>query len=248
MHTKETSIYYAFCIAAFVIGNIILYFIISMYRQHVKHRQLYKANIEDIINAREKERERIAADLHDDLGPILSAVKLKLLAINEEACNQYQLISDSLNFTDALANRIRFIANDLMPDALLNNGLVSAVEDFILHLTATGKLKIIFDHRNIPAIPQTIAIHTYRMIQEIILNTLRHANATQITIDLSCNSSTLIINTADDGLGFNYENHGNKKPGMGLGNIQNRTDMLCGKMFVNSKPGKGTQYRIEIPL
>jgi signal transduction histidine kinase len=248
MDTKETSIYYAFLIAAIVVGNIIVYFIISIYRQHLKHRQLYRENIEDIINAREKERARIAADLHDDLGPVLAAVNLKLSGINERSCPQYELVTDSLKFIDALANRVHFIANDLMPDSLLNNGPVSAMEDFITHITANSTLKIVFNHTVLPALSQTKSIHIYRILQEITLNTLRHAKAGRLFIKILQDNNRVIISTADDGQGFNYERSKNKQTGLGLSNIQNRTDMLHGWLFLSSKPGKGTQYRIEIPL
>lgn len=248
MDTKETTIYRAALIAAAVIGTIILYFIIFIFRQQRKHRLLYKAKIEAEITTLEKERERIAADLHDDLGPILSAAKFKIAGISTPTGEDVKLAAESLGFIDTILGRIRFIANDLMPNTLLRDGPVSAIEEFIYQMSLNSTLKISFQQRNVPPIPQSQAIHIYRILQEIIHNTVKHANAKRLTIKLFRSGNNLVIATADDGRGFKYDTAGKEQYGRGLSNLQSRTEILSGEMHLRSRPRKGTSYTIEIPI
>lgn len=248
MDTKETTAYHAVLIAAAVIGTIIAYFIIAIIRQQRKHRLLYKAKIEAEITTLEKERTRVAADLHDELGPTLSAAKFKLGSIEGVTGEDEKMITDAILYIDTILQQVRHIANDLMPNTLLRNGPISAIEEFIDHMTGNSSLKISFHHTNIPGLPQSQAVHVYRIIQEIIHNTVKHANARELKIELYANKNKLIIATADDGKGFNYNTMHKENNGLGLSNLRSRTDILSGSIHVSSKPGKGTRFTIEIPL
>lgn len=248
MDTKETTTYYAVLIAAAVIGTIIIYFIVSVFRQQRKHRFLYKAYIESEIATLEKERARIAADLHDELGPTLSAAKFKLGSIDSATGDDVKMITDSVQYIDTIIQQLRLIANDLMPKTLLRYGAVSAIEEFIHHMSANSTLKISFHHNNVPALPQSQAIHIYRILQEIIHNTIKHANATQLKIKMFRLKNKLIIATVDDGKGFDYVSVNAQKNGLGLSNLQSRTDMLSGEIHISSGAGKSTHYTIRIPL
>lgn len=246
MDTKETSVYQAVLIAASVIGTIILYFIISVIRQQRKHRLLYQAKLSAEIIALEKERTRVAADLHDELSPTLSAVKFKIENIDPHKNNAEQMISDSLKYIDSILHQVRHIAYGLMPITLIRNGLVPAIEEFIGHTTAGSKLNIEFQYRNIPELPQETSIHIYRILQEIIHNSIKHARATKLKIEIRYRQNILHIATTDNGQGFNITDSGNA--GMGLNNIRSRTEMLAGELHIRSAPGKGTGFSIQVPL
>ena len=248
MDTKETTVYHTVLIAAAVIGTIISYFIMSIIRQQRKHRLLYKAKIEAEITTLEKERTRVAADLHDELGPTLSAAKFKLSSIEAVTGEDAKMVTEAIHYIDTILQQVRHIANDLMPNTLLRNGPVSAIEEFIGHMTANSTLNISFHQNHIPALPQSQAIHIYRIIQEIIHNTVKHANATQLKIELYKDKNKLIIAAADDGKGFRYNAMRKEKNGLGLGNLRSRTEILSGELHIFSRPGKGTRFTIEIPL
>jgi len=248
MDTKESTTYHAVLIAAAVIGTIIFYFIVSVIRQQRKHRLLYKAKIEAEITTLEKERARVAADLHDELGPTLSAVKFKLASIEKLNGEDAVTITKASHYIDTILHQVRNIANDLMPNTLLRKGPADAIEEFIDHMTVNSGLKISFRPENMPVIPQSHAIHVYRIIQEIIHNTVKHAGATKLKIELYAHKNKFIIATADDGKGFNYNTMIKEKNGLGLSNLRSRTEILSGELHVSSRPGKGTTFIIEIPI
>lgn len=248
MDTKETAIYRAALIAAAIIGTIILYFVVFIFRQQRKHRRLYKAKIEAEITTLEQERARIAADLHDDLGPILSSAKFQLAGITSADENDAQLVKNAVQHINNIMVRLRYIANNLMPDTLLRYGPVPAIEEFITQLSASSNLKITVYQHHLPVIPKAQSIHVFRILQEIIHNTVKHANAKKLVIKLSGTKNKLLIATADDGSGFNVTKANREQAGRGLNNLRSRTDILSGELFVSTAPGKGTRYTIEIPL
>lgn len=247
MDPKETSTYYAVLIAASVIGTIILYSIVSVIRLQRKHLRFYKAKLRAEVDTLEKERARVAADLHDDLGPTLSAIKFKIACIGQDPAENEKLAETSMQYIDDLLQQIRNISFDLMPIILIRNGLVPALQEFISQINESNKLKIEFDCDELAPVPQQASIHIYRILQEIIHNTLKHADASRLKIIMYSKTGRLYIATADDGKGFDM-NKMTRESGMGLQNFRNRTEILSGEMYTKSYPSKGTQHFIEIPL
>ena len=248
MDAHEATIYSAILITGVIIGIIIIYFIVSIIRHQRRNIELYKSKIVAEIATLEKERARIASDLHDELGPILSSIKFKINSIdinNEE--DKFQLEKASTHIDDII-HRMREISNGLMPNTLLRKGPVFAVEEFINQIIKTDKLLIEFKHYDIPEIPREKAIHLYRIIQEIIHNTVKHARAGKLKIELKSVNGSLVLLSEDNGAGFDYPAASKEHYGLGLRNLLSRTELLEGSMFVDSKPGKGTKFTIEIPL
>jgi two-component system NarL family sensor kinase len=248
MDTKETTIYQAILMAAGIIGSIIIFLVISLIRQHRRRLRLYRSKVETEITTLENERTRIAADLHDELGPLLSAVKFKPSGIHPSLAEEEKLIDQSNIHIDAIILKMRQVANDLMPNILLRKGAVYAMDAFSNYITANFKLEIQFVAAGIPELPQDKAIHLYRIFQEIVHNTLKHAQAKKLNIRLFTEGNNLVLLTQDNGIGFNYENIAGESPGLGLHNMESRTEMLKGNMVITSKPGIGTQVHIKIPL
>jgi signal transduction histidine kinase len=120
-----------------------------------------------------------------------------------------------------------------------------AVEEYISKIEATGKLRIPFTHPDRVDLPTDTSIHVYRALQEVIHNCIKHAQASQVEIRMEQDDRLLKIWCRDNGKGFDYAT---ASKGIGLNSLKNRTEILGGKMTLESKPGKGTAFLFEIPL
>jgi len=247
MDAQETSLYTAILIASIIIGIIIIYFVVSIITQQRKNLELHKRNILTEITALEKERSRIATDLHDELGPLLSAVKMKInsfeLADEED---QAEIVRTNQHI-DSMLKRVREISFDLMPSALLRKGLVVAIKEFADYIMKSNALHINIHTKEAINLPEQKAVNIYRIMQEVIHNTLKHANASQLTIELYKEKNKLVLKTHDDGVGFNADALG-PNTGLGLRSLLSRTEIMNGTMFLDTTKGAGTSFTFEIPL
>ena len=246
MDAKETSLYTAVLIVSVVIGTIITYFIISIVRQHRRSLQLYKQSIQTEITTLEKERVRMAADLHDEVGPVLSSIKLRIGSIDVLTVDDQLEIEKTSLQIDNLIKRMREISFDLMPNSLIRKGLPEALGEFIDYCSKNGDLEIKFSYTPL-TITRQQSINLYRIVQEVIHNTRKHAKANRLQIELKQEKQLIVLATNDNGVGFNYHDKVKDAGGMGLHNLLSRTEMMGGKMFIDSKKGRGTTYIFEIP-
>jgi signal transduction histidine kinase len=247
MDAQETRIYTSVIITAIVLGTIITYFIISILRQQKKNMELHKQNILAEITQIEKERARIAADLHDDLGPLLSAVKMKINSFELSQKNQEEIIKTNQHIDDIL-KRIREISFDLMPNSLLRKGLFMAIKEFIGYLNNNSGFNFIFNGDPNIKLSEQRSINIYRIIQEIVHNAIKHSRATELKIELDTIKNNLVLRVADNGIGFDYNRESKNTIGFGLRSLLSRTEIMGGQMFLESEKGKGTTYTFEIPI
>jgi signal transduction histidine kinase len=247
MDAHQTSVYTTILISSFIIGIIILYFIISIIYHHRRSRTLYKLSIEAEITTLEKERSRMAADLHDELGPLLSAIKFRVGSLDTNSPEDEQTIEKVNEHIDTMVQRMREISNDLLPNILVHKGVVVALDDYINNLSKPASLEILFAHQDIPFLPQESAVHIYRMVLEIIHNTIKHAHASVLKIEFRRVEDKLVLHTMDNGQGFDYELTTREAKRLGLHNLLSRSEMLSASLFAESGRGKGTSYIIEIP-
>jgi len=248
MDTQETRIYLAIIITGLVLGTIIVYFTISVIRQQRKNLELQKANALAEISAMEKERARIAADLHDDMAPVLSVIKFRVehaALPGEDSKEQLKIASEQL---DGLVIRMREVANNLMPSALHRKGLISAVGEFTREARDSSGIAITVTTNKELETGEEKSIHIYRMIQEVVHNCIKHAKATRLDLSFEEKNGTLRIECRDNGIGFDYALSSALQDHIGLRSIRNRTEMMGGTLQVESKPGKGTWYLFEIPI
>lgn len=248
MDAKETSVFTAVLIASVILGVIITYFIASIIRQQRRNIELYRQSVLAEITAMEKERARIAADLHDELGPMLSAIKLKINSFeltDEEDKIQVDKTNDHI---DGLIKRMREISYDLIPNTLIRKGLVVAVKEFIEYTNRGSQFAITFQAEEPISVTEQKSVHIYRIIQEIINNTIRHSKGTALKIQLNQKDSTLFLSASDDGVGFDHQAASKGDGGIGLRNIVSRSEIIGGEMFVESAKNKGTTYTFEIPV
>lgn len=247
MDAKETSFFNTVIIVSVALGIIITYFIISIIRQHRRNLQLYKQSLLTEINTLEKERSRMAADLHDEVGPVLSAVKLRLNSLDIHNDADAAEVEKTNEQIDVLMKRMREISFDLMPNSLIRKGFPAALLEFIEYSGRKSSLEIRFKYENV-YLSQQQAINLYRINQEIIHNTIKHSGATELMIELRKEKNCIVLATRDNGIGFQYENSARSSSGLGLRNLLSRTEIIGGKMFVESQKGKGTTYIFEIPI
>jgi len=202
-----------------------------------------------MIQGQEQERKRLASDLHDGLGGLLSNIKLLLsknpcVEENEIAQQQHQTI---LNKLDAAVNELRRIARNMMPETLLRFGLITALRDFCEDLERSGVKISLQTYGFSPQDNKDQQIMIYRILQELINNAVRHASAKNILVQCIQNEEKVYITVEDDGLGFNPREIEQKK-GIGLHNVRNRVSYLNGQIDIQSEKQVGTTINIEFNL
>jgi two-component system, NarL family, sensor kinase len=197
----------------------------------------------------EKERKRMAGDLHDGLGGMLAGVKINLsrLADNTHEVNindSFQKVIDQL---DESVSELRRIARNMMPESLVMLGLELAIRDLCEAFTNPySKVEFLaFDISTGLAKEKQVII--YRIVQELLTNAVRHAQAQQILVQCSQNMDNFFITVEDNGIGFDEKSLGDKK-GIGLANVKSRVEYLHGKMDIKSSPGEGTTINIEFDV
>ncbi len=208
-----------------------------------------KLRLRSVLDAQEKERQRLSRELHDGLGPLLLTGKMKLEnALETEIKTLKKNISEVIGLFSKTVQEIRTISNNMMPAGLKEFGLAVALENFCRQMEGNNAVKI---HCHIELskkhFDKTTDIYLFRIAQEAINNVLKHAGATEIHISLEEIEHHLYFTIVDDGGGFDStsaENH----QGNGLVNIKERVNLLNGYFELKTAPGKGTRIDIDIPL
>ena len=248
----------------FLISAAAALFIISLlaYRnyRHKQHLQLQRINeletekylsaTEAVLKGEEQERTRLAKDLHDGLGGMLSGIKYSLNTMKGNLImtpENAQAFERSMDMLDSSIHEMRRVAHNMMPEALVKFGLDVALKDFCSGITHSGALKVKYQSLNMEnlEIDQTTSITLYRIVQELIHNIIKHASAKNAIVQISTIDDRLHLEVEDDGIGFNTDILDRAK-GIGWRNIQNRIEFLKGKWDIHSEIGKGTSVHIEL--
>lgn len=214
-----------------------------------KDKQLMLADA--IVRSQEEERTRVAKDLHDGLGSMLSGIKMSLSNMKGNAVMTHenvQVFERALNMLDNSIRELRRVAHNLMPETLIKFGLTAALKDFTDFINQSNVLKAIFqqvgEERRLES---SIELSVYRLANELINNVLRHAAATELIIQLHYETSFITLTIQDNGRGFRIDDL-NKSTGTGWSNIRSRVAYLKGSLDVDTQPGEGTSVTIHIPL
>ncbi|MHA4810890.1 sensor histidine kinase [Flavitalea flava] len=245
MENKILNITFLFSI---IIAIIIIYFFVSIIRYHRRYMRLQREKIYAEITIQENERKRIANDLHDSLGPLLSAVKLNINSVDILHPEDRVILEKTGKYLDEIIGSMRQISYDLLPNTLERQGLVEAIREFVSQVNLKQTINIqLFVVKEIQ-VSKEKEIHIFRMIQEIVHNTLKHAKAANLQIGLSEENGHLLFLTKDDGRGFDKEKVLSGARGLGLKSLESRCEILNGVLSLESKPGAGTNYFIKIPV
>jgi signal transduction histidine kinase len=248
-------------IGALLAGGLITFLLFQNYRSRQEQRlqaqqmlalekQREAEQLRSMIAGEEQERKRIAQELHDGLGTLLATVKIQFNAVQNErpdieAVKAYQKADKLL---DEACTEVRKISYNLMPAILQQYGLEYALQDLCEDINRSGPLEVSFipfglEHK----FEDQMAISVYRIVQELVKNTLKHAEASELIVQVSAEDGLLSIVVEDDGQGFDVAEK-REHPGIGLQSIQSRLTLLHGKMDIVSQAGLGSTFTIEIPL
>ncbi|WP_075340739.1 ATP-binding protein [Tenacibaculum agarivorans] len=204
-----------------------------------------------IIENQEKEQSRIAKDVHDGIGQMLTGLKFNLESINPEDINKTKIKVQQLKEqTSDIIKGVRTATFNLMPSELSDHGLVPALTKLTKELAKLTEKNILFVNRtdfNL-RLDSLTEINIYRITQEAINNAIKYANSSHILVSLSHSENILSITIDDNGKGFNSENVKNGKGGMGLTFMKERIKYIDGRLFLNSEEGKGTRITLNIPI
>ena len=205
-----------------------------------------------MVDGQEKERVRIAEDLHDNLGSVLATLKLHFenLKFNKgkKKLDQEALFNKTENLIDEAYLKVRRIAHAKNAGVIASQGLLTSIQMMAEKISSADKISIEVVHFGLDKrLENSLEIGVFRMIQELITNTMKHANATNATINLSLFDNTLTVIVEDNGRGFDIEKT-NLTKSMGLNSIQTRISHLQGTFDVDSTLTKGTSIILNIPI
>jgi len=250
----------------FLIGGAATVLIISLlsYRTYSQKQKIQQQRIneletekqltaaEAVLKGEEQERSRIAKDLHDGLGGMLSGIKYSFNNMKGNLImtpENNQAFERSMDMLDSSIKEMRRVAHNMMPEALVKFGLDTALKDFCNDINQSGALQVNYQSLGMEnaSIEQTTSITVYRIVQELINNSMKHAVARNAIVQVSNTGKQLSVTVEDDGKGFDTAVL-KKGTGIGWNNIQSRVDFLKGNLDVQSENGKGTSVHIEFKL
>ncbi|MFA9392594.1 MAG: sensor histidine kinase [Prolixibacteraceae bacterium] len=202
-----------------------------------------------IIKTEETERQNFAKELHDGLGPLLSSVKMAISSVNTFESTKREVLVNAEKLIDESIQSLKEVSNKLSPHILNNFGLRKAMKSFIVKLQIL-KSPLIHFNSNIEnqRFSYNIEVVLYRVMCELIANTLKHAHANNIYMDLLVDQQSIHLKYIDDGIGFDAEKNNLIQKGFGFSNISSRITSLNGNFDVYSKIGEGVQVQVLINL
>lgn len=218
-------------------------------RELEKDKQLVA--VDSMLKGQEEERSRLAKDLHDGLGGLLSGVKFSLSNMKDNLIvtpDNMAVFERSLDMIDGSIKELRRVAHNMMPEMLTKFGLDEALKEYCNTINTTKLLNVKYQSLGMnERLDSSTEIIIYRIVQELLNNTMKHAGATESFVQLIKEESRLSIVVEDNGKGFDPSAAENNK-GAGLANIRSRVDYLKGQLDIHTEPGKGTLVNIEFKI
>lgn len=257
--TKQARIRLAIAVVLFfvlLVGAILLYLFFKQRQTLLQNKiitieQQKKLELtQAIMDGEETERARLAKELHDGIGGLMSMVKLRFAKIRQTAAGlqQEEDFDKALELLNTASQDIRKISHALMPSALERLGLTEATAQFCHAMESSSRMEIDFQHYGLEErLPQRFELLVYRIIQELLNNIVKYAEAGDVLVQISRHDNQLSITVEDDGKGFDV-NIIRQKDGIGLHSMQQRIALLGGRMDIDSAIGKGTSVNIELPV
>jgi len=250
--TKRLQITILIAVLSFLLlsGSVLF----MMYRLHQKNRlerslaREQSLRFKAVLEAQELERKRIAGDLHDSIGQLLSVVKMSIsdlddtLDFNEQS--QKKQMSNALQVLDDAINEVRSISHNLMPSALIRSGFVPAIREMVSRINKSHAMKMELEVHGFPdRLMENVEISLYRIIQEMANNIIKHSEATVAKISLSSKNNVLSIVVSDNGKGFS-KNQIENSAGIGWKNILSRISALNAKIDFQNSLERGSEVLI----
>lgn len=247
--------------------SLAIYYIVRFYTQRIKATRIINTqrteissqkinelenrlkikSMQSMIEGQEIERERIARDLHDSLGGLLSAIKLQFgsLQTKSKGVSGIPSYNKANELLDTAVHEVRSISQNLQPGALHNLGLVASLKDLVNRAQSTDGPDIDLQVYDMPEkLDSMVALNIYRIIQELLNNALKYAKAEEILIQINREDDNLVVLFEDDGVGFDAKNL--KSKGMGMENLKSRVNYLKGELSIDSRPNEGSSFMIHL--
>jgi signal transduction histidine kinase len=247
-----------------MVGSLLLAFTIVLFyiryqrrlmRQREQMQQAELAHQNELmlsgIQSQEEERRRIGKDLHDGVGGALSNLRFllnRMAAKADDVTQVQQSTDDGKKMIDDIINNVRTISHNLSPPGLELFGLGYTLDELCYKTARATDIPIDFEDTSgdaIKALPFSSSLSVYRVMQELLNNTLKHAAATAITVRVVLENDTVRISYSDNGKGIDLAK---QSKGMGMGNIESRLGIAKASWHLNSEPGKGMELQIALPL
>lgn len=244
----QDKLFYTVVIISILIAVVIIFFVVSVIRYHKRYMQLQKERIQAQIMIQEEERKRIANDLHDSLGPMLSTVKLFMNSIAVDNDTDQESLDKASGYIDETINNLREISYNLLPSSLDRNNLEMVVNEYISRMGNRQPIKITFSVTKDTVIPKKIEIHLFRIIQEIVHNTIKHSGARNLKLSITRHPGELLLISEDDGRGFEPDKIRAASGGLGLKSIENRCQMLDADLKIIAAKNQGCKMIIKVPV
>lgn len=215
-------------------------------------RERLRALTDRIVTTQEEERLRISRELHDEAGQALTSLKISLDLLRgslpaEQESTRARL-ADLSALTGETMEALRTLAHDLRPPGLDTFGLNVALEGLCHDFAARTAIDLQYSGVDLPDVSTGLSLSLYRFAQEALTNVAKHAEARYVSVDLSLSDGEICLTIADDGKGFTYDPNSGRAQGIGLTSMQERTDLLGGRLEVEAWPGKGTRLSARVPL
>ncbi len=214
-------------------------------------KEFTKKILDTVIETEERERLRYSSELHDGIGPILSTINLYFQMLTESAYDEEQrnlMVSKTQGCINEAIRSIKEISLNLSPSVICHHGIVSGIQSFTNRLNDTGRLVIHFDSNIKIRFEKKLEISVYRIVTELINNTLKYSGASDAWINIDENGSDISIKYEDNGCGFDYEKTMRSRKGLGLLNINQRISSLGGKIDVITSNDMGFKMEAIIPI
>jgi signal transduction histidine kinase len=215
-------------------------------------KNIEMSSVQSIIETQENERRRIALEIHDGIGPQMSSsihhLETIIDRIKEKDPQTASELQSLVEVSNDVSEELRSVSHSLMPRVLLDFGIVAALQGLINRINASNKCQVEFIHSfSGNKLDQAIELNLYRITQELLNNGIKHANATNIFVQLVKNGDRLNLMVEDNGSGFEM-NELTDSDGIGLSNIEMRTKVLGGELNIDSSPNRGTVITIDVLL
>jgi len=215
-------------------------------------KQAEQRTIMAFVEGEDKERERVAKELHDSLGQVLTAASMNMKSAQKElseiSFKRKEQFNKGLIFIQQAIDDTRSIAQNLMPKSISDYGLVSSINQLILSYKETLNFTIsLSEHIGAIRFDKSIELNIYRIIQEALTNIIKYAQASLVSISLEMNKQKLHLGISDDGIGMEL-NEKNSYSGIGLKNMRSRVSIMHGELIIDSLPSNGTSITVIIPI
>ncbi|MGB5028832.1 MAG: sensor histidine kinase [Chitinophagaceae bacterium] len=242
--------------AAVLVLTILLLFRNYKQKQRLQQQRIIEletkeklAATEAVLKGEEKERTRLAKDLHDGLGGMLSGIKYSFQTMKGNLImtpENQQAFERSMDMLDSSIKEMRRVSHNLMPEVLVRYGLDAALKDYTTEVNKSGIIKVVYQSMGMEQkmIEQSSALGLYRIVQELLNNVIKHAAATEVLVQVFSEKDKLVVNVEDNGKGIDPAIM-EKAEGMGWKNIRSRVDLLNGKIDIQSAASKGTAVNLE---